>query len=656
MRAERVFVFAVTLTVSVAALMMYQCVLRADSLVSPMEWVSAVLFAILAVWLSFSLAIAILGFVSLFRDRITIQKQERLPNIAPPDPNKRTSVLVPIYNESTSDVFAGVEAMYRSLAATGMSDRFDFFVLSDSREISIWLAEEAAWKKLVARLRREFPESRCGVHYRHRSNNVARKAGNISEFCRKWGSHYDYMIVLDADSLVEGETMLAMVRRMDRDDRLGIYQVPPVPIGRDSLLARIQQFSSDVYGPIFTAGFSRFSGPDANYFGHNAILRMAPFIKHCELPRLPGEAPLGGEILSHDFVEAALMSRAGYKVEIADSLGGSYEECPTTLGDFAKRDQRWCQGNLQHAFLLISEGFRPLSRLHFLTGVLSYCASPIWILFLATTLVIAFGTEAIGQPWPDYGLALFVATMVVLATPKLLALAICCLDRPAMRQRGGFFAVLTGAVTETLISILMSPIMALHHTRFVGSNLAGFSVSWDAQQRGEHGITWRQAFAESRPALWVAAGLTLLLSIGAPHLLPWFAPILLGLWFAPALTVLMGSAAVGRRLRRWNVLRTQFETSPPAIQRLRDEIFDRMNHDSAVQPETALTFESVIRSHDWIDFHAGLLQSTETSSPADDQARRIANSIRLIGPIEDIPPTIQFQLLSDHELLLSIRN
>ncbi|MCO8123847.1 glucans biosynthesis glucosyltransferase MdoH [Stieleria sp. TO1_6] len=655
MRTERAFVAAFTLLLTFSALLLYHCVMQADGEITVMEWIAASFYAVLAAWLSFSLSLATLGFAVLLRDRIARWRTKRLVNSRPLDASKRTAVLIPIYNESPTNVFAGAEAMYRSLAATGQASLFDFFVLSDTTDVPTWLAEEAFWERLANQISDEFPDSQCRVHYRHRGKNVARKAGNIAEFCTKWGSHYDYMIILDADSLVEGDTMVEMVRRMDADDRLGIYQVPPVPIGRQSLFARIQQFSSDVYGPIFNAGFSRFAGSDANYFGHNAILRVEPFIRHCDLPHLGGAAPLGGEILSHDFVEAALMLRAGYKVEIADHLGGSYEECPTTIADFAKRDQRWCQGNLQHARLIASEGFHPFSRLHFLTGVLSYCSSPLWMLFLAGTLLTAIGAETNVKDWPAYGLILFAATMFALLLPKIMAVIISMMGPQRAKRRGGVVFTLLSAIVETVASVLISPVMALHHTRFVLSNLAGFNVRWTAQQRDDCGVSWRQAAADNWPATRLALFVTLALYAVAPQLLIWFSPILLGLWLAIPVAVLMGSSRVGLALARWNLLSTQFETQPPAIKRLCDEVLDTIQQDRELANQLSPSFETALRDPQWIERHARLLFETETSVPADEKAKRAAQAIKVFGSIDDIPPSVQFQMLADRDLVLSLQ-
>lgn len=300
------------------------------------EWIGAVLFGILFGWIAFSFAVATIGFLNLWNNPPTVRELPEDPETNAQLPS--CAILVPVYNESPEDVFARVEAMYRDLVRLDAQDSFEFYVLSDSTDHEKWLAEQWVWSTVMQRL-----GSKAKIYYRHRSENIGRKAGNIADFCTRWSGNHQYMVILDADSLMAGETLVEMVRRINADPKLGILQVPPIPIGRQSIFARLQQFSAHAYGNVFVRGFSRWAGDQGNYWGHNAIIRIDAFRDHCDLPVLPGVAPLGGAILSHDFVEAALMVAANWKVKLADDLGGSYEECPTTLADYAQRDLRWCQ-------------------------------------------------------------------------------------------------------------------------------------------------------------------------------------------------------------------------------------------------------------------------------------------------------------------------
>jgi membrane glycosyltransferase len=298
------------------------------------------------------------------------------PDRTPP----KTALVMPIYHEDPERVFAGLRAIYQSLLDTGRVEEFEVFVLSDSRQPDVWLEEEVHWYRMCC----DF-NAHGRVFYRNRERNIARKSGNLEEFCHRWGGRYRYMIVLDADSLMCGSTLTRMVDLMEAHPPVALIQSPPLPVNHKSLFARILQFGSSLYGDIFTAGASFWQLADSNYWGHNAIIRIKPFVEHCGLPKLPGKEPFGGEILSHDFVEAALLRKAGWEVWLAYDLKGSYEELPPTLIDYAKRDRRWCQGNMQHVRMVFARGFGGLSRLHFLMGIMSYLSSPLWFLFLLVT-------------------------------------------------------------------------------------------------------------------------------------------------------------------------------------------------------------------------------------------------------------------------------
>ncbi len=139
--------------------------------------------------------------------------------------------------------------------------------------------------------------------------------------------------MLDADSLMTGECIVRLALAMEADPDAGIIQTLPLIINRNTFFARVQQFAARVYGPVIATGLSTWMGRDGNYWGHNAIIRTKAFAAHAGLPDLKGKPPLGGHILSHDFVEAALIRRAGWTVYMLPDLGGSYEESPPSLID-----------------------------------------------------------------------------------------------------------------------------------------------------------------------------------------------------------------------------------------------------------------------------------------------------------------------------------
>lgn len=493
------------------------------------------LFCVLSVLVAFGCTQALIGFcIRRGRgDRFRID-----PSATPePLPPGATAVVMPIYNEEAGRVFAGLRAIYESIQATDQLDAFHFYVLSDSTEPNRWVDEEAAWAALVREL-----GAADRIFYRRRRLNTNKKAGNLADFCRRWGGAYRYMVVLDADSLMAGETIAQLVRLMEKNPRAGIIQTAPRLVRGRTPFARWQQFASRLYGPVFQAGLHYWQLDESNYWGHNAILRLAPFIEHCSLPELPGREPFGGRILSHDYVEAALLVRAGWGVWLAAELDGSYEECPGTLIDFAKRDRRWLQGNLQHCWLLAAEGLHPVSRLHLLMGILAYAASPLWLLFLLLSTLLLYRQLATGLTFMardsllcgcnlDFraqGAALFAGTLTLLFLPKVLALLDLALRRGATAF-GGWRRVIPGALLETVGSALLAPVLMLFHSKFILWTLLGRGVAWVAQHRGGDGAPdWREAILThaghtATGLLWGALALAL-----DPVFFVWLLPVLLG--------------------------------------------------------------------------------------------------------------------------------
>ncbi len=529
------------------------------------------LFSILFLWTSLSFWSATFGFLHRLRSPVRRPSPAATGSAGGAGPGRlpRTALLMPIYNEDASRALAGLRAIHESLAATGHGDRFDFFVLSDTTDPDIWLKEEIAWAHHKTSARGE-----SGIYYRRRPMNRERKSGNIADFCRAWGPGYTYMVVLDADSIMSGETLLEIVRRMESDPRIGILQVPPVPVNSGSVFARIQQFAAAMYGDIFTSGYALWTQVDGNYWGHNAIIRVKPFIECCGLSRLPGRPPLGGEVLSHDFVEAALMRRAGWEVRIATDLDGSYEECPATVTDFVRRDRRWCQGNLQHIRLIFAYGFNPMSRVHFGLGAMSYLSSPLWLVFLLFGFLGSIGQTSglhdAAQVLADHRGApeLFIATLVTLFLPKLWGLLLVLLGgRERLRAFGGPFRAALSIFLESLVSMLTAPIFMVHNVVFVASTLAGRSVEWRPQRRGEGSVRLRDAARDC--ALHTAGGFAAgaATALLAPAMFWWTLPISLGLVASAPMSAMLASAGLGRRLRRLGIFVTPQEAEPPEVLR-----------------------------------------------------------------------------------------
>ncbi|HZA95997.1 MAG TPA: glucans biosynthesis glucosyltransferase MdoH, partial [Burkholderiaceae bacterium] len=391
-----------------------------------------------------------------------------------------------------------------------------------------------------------------------------------------WGAKYRYMVVLDADSVMTGDCLTTLVRLMEARPDAGIIQTAPRAVGRDTLHARIQQFSNQVYGPVFTAGLHYWQLGESHYWGHNAIIRLEPFMKHCVLAPLPGRGSLAGEILSHDFVEAALMRRAGYGVWIAYDLDGSFEETPPNLIDEIKRDRRWCHGNLMNARLMFARGMHPVHRWVFLTGALAYLSAPLWLgfLVLSTWLLLAH-TNAEPQyfvmphqlfplwpSWqPEHAWALLAAVAAVLFVPKILA-ALLAATRSAS-SFGGTFRLMLGVLGEMLMSALLAPVRMLFHTRFVAAALLGWSIQWKSPARADKSTSIPQAL--QRHGLQTLIGLAWigLVVWKAPNVLPWIALVAAGLLLSIPISVLTSSARFGLLMRKAGLFMTPDEIRPP---------------------------------------------------------------------------------------------
>jgi membrane glycosyltransferase len=532
------------------------------------KWMLLVLFIANFSWIALSFAAGAVGFLHLLFAR---PKQPKLPETL----STRTAVVMPIYNEAPSRVFGALQAIHEDVAATGLGDHFDWFFLSDTTDPDVWIAEERAYLALRRALG---PDAR--VYYRHRVKNTARKAGNIADFVTRWGAAYDHMVVLDADSLMTGHAIAVLAAAMEADPDAGIIQTLPLIINRNTLFARVQQFAARIYGPVIADGLSLWMGRDGNYWGHNAILRTSAFAAHCGLPHLTGKPPFGGHIMSHDFVEAALIRRAGYTVYMLPSLAGSYEESPPSLIDVAARDRRWCQGNLQHLRVLPAKGLHPATRQHFATGIMAYVSSPLWLAQILIGIVLVLQASYIRPEyfsnqftlfptWPRFdaerSLMLFEVTMAVLLAPKLFGLILALFDGPVRRGGGGAIRLVSSALFEVLMSALLAPIMMMVHAGHVLHILFGFDTGWEPQRRDDGSVAFKAIMRRHRDH--VILGFIMLIAglLISPSLVAWMSPTIAGLILAIFISWVSGQKSIGLALRKLGLLVTPEEHDPPPI-------------------------------------------------------------------------------------------
>jgi membrane glycosyltransferase len=543
------------------------------------------LFATLFCWVSSGFWTALAGFLLLLRgtDPYLISRHKLETAKAPI--NTRTAIVMPICNEDVVRVFAGLRATYESLASSGHLQHFDFFVLSDTNQADTYVAELHAWQAL----RSSGAEQ---VFYRHRRRRIKRKSGNIDDFCRRWGANYAHMIVLDADSVMSGDCLATLVRLMQANPGVGIIQTAPRASGRDSMYARMQQFAMRVYGPLFTAGLHFWQLGESHYWGHNAIIRIQPFMQHCALAPLPGDGVLVGEILSHDFVEAALMRRAGWSVWIAYDLDGSYEETPPNLLDELSRDRRWCQGNLMNFRLLLAHGFHIVHRVVFVTGVMAYVSAPIWLLFLmVSTALLASHTlidpQYFTEPgqlfplWPEWhpqkALALFSATATLLFLPKILSIVL--IAAQDARGFGGKLRLTLSMLLESLNSMLLAPVRMLFHTYFVISAFLGWNAGWKSPPRDDNETGWGEALQRHGWGSLLGAVWTMAVYKLSPGYFWWWLPITGSLMLSIPISVLSSRTSWGRLMRKIGLFLIPEEKNPP------QELLATARYAAADQPQ-----------------------------------------------------------------------
>lgn len=564
--------FVPVIGIAAAGILLMVDILRANGL-SFAEMPVLALFALAFTLIAASFCNAMTGFL------IQLFARDPLAFAAPVVRRKassidtRTAIIMPAYNEDPVRVCERLESIYRSLQYTGELRKFVFFLLSDTTNAAIGEQELQQWRALCARL-----NAHGRIRYRRRVWNTRRKVGNIDDFCERWGKHFDYMLVLDADSVMAGEVIVDLVKIMQANPRVGLLQSLPAAVNQDTAFARILQFGSRLCSEMLTIGGSFWQLGQANYFGHNALIRIEPFVRDCKLPVIPGDSPLSGDILSHDFVESALLQRAGWEVWNLAYPSGSYEEMPSNIVDYAKRDRRWCQGNLQHIKLLRGYGLTWMSRLHLFLGIMSYLGSLVWFLMIALGIYLLwddaltiheyFNPDKLFPIWEIVksreAISLFGTTIGLLLIPKFLA-AFVVLQRQSLRAGfGGVGGMATSLLVEILFMMLTAPVMMVFHLWFIFSVFTGHRIGWNSQARGNRGLTLYEALSCQKWQTISGAAIIIAVSNVAPQHLYWMAPILAGLLLAGPLAVIGSREDLGAWLRRVGLFLIPEETATPA--------------------------------------------------------------------------------------------
>lgn len=542
--------------------------------INVLELLLVLLFIALFAWIAMAFASAFAGFVliaSRRAARLGLSQHSPAPELG-----ARTALLMPTYNEDPERLMAGLQAIYESVQATGQLAQFDFFVLSDTTRPEIRIAEEDAFAAL-----RQRTGGHSNLFYRRRDDNRERKAGNIADWVRRFGGAYPQMLILDADSLMTGDVIVRLAGAMEGNPDVALIQTLPMIVNGNTLFARMQQFAGRVYGPVIAHGVAWWHGSESNYWGHNAIIRTRAFADHAGLPELGGFKPFGGTVLSHDFVEAALLRRGGWALHMVPGLAGSYEEGPPSLTDMLIRDRRWCQGNLQHGAVLPARGLHWVSRWHLLMGIGHYFTSPMWAMLMLIGLAIPL--ESAGFAWsslsipgfspteywrqqnPERFLWVFILTMTVLLAPKFMGYLTLLFDRDTRRGCGGMSRAGLSMLLETLLAALMAPITMYVQSRGLAEVLAGRDSGWDAQRRDDGSVPLSSLVRSygGLSLLGVLAGAMAYLI--SPSLAAWMAPVILGLVLSIPIVMMTSSRSAGVWLRRIRIFAIPEETAPPQV-------------------------------------------------------------------------------------------
>ncbi|MGX9419113.1 glucans biosynthesis glucosyltransferase MdoH [Vibrio sp. WJH972] len=561
---SRLIVLGVTVGLSAYGITEMHGVLNTNKITN-LQLLFLVLFSVNFIWVSFAFAQALLGFVIHLKPRI-IKHQEV-------EPEFKTAILLPIYNENPIRIKSTIEAMKADLVEKSPG-KYAFFILSDTNRSDAWIAEEEAFLDLMADRTED-----CPVYYRRRHKNVERKAGNIGDWVQRWGGEYEAMIVLDADSIMSAESMITLSRRLAAAPNVGLIQTLPKLVFANTLYSRLQQFANQCFGPIYAEGLSAWHGLSSNFWGHNAIIRSRAFAEAAHLPILSGKAPFGGHVLSHDFIEAALMRRAGWGVRFDTDIECSFEEAPPSLSDVMVRDRRWCQGNLQHKAFIFAKGFCMPTRLHIFAGIMSYLSAIFWLALIIVGLAIAiqakfirpeyFSNPSLFPTWPIFdserALSLFAISMLIVLAPKIFGWFAAMVNVRRCMQFGGPILLTLSTLFEVVMSALYAPILMVSQLGVVIGIFRGKDSGWKPQSRDDGAISWASARRGHTLHTLFGLALSAIAFTVSNALVFWILPITIGLVLSIPLSWISGGEKRTKYLKVLGLLRAPDEKRPAKI-------------------------------------------------------------------------------------------
>ena len=473
----------------------------------------------------------------------------------------RTAITMTLRNEDPARAYARLETLMLSLEKTGEDLFFSFFILSDTNDAQVALEEERRFEDLKMR----YPRFASRIHYRRRETNEGFKAGNMRDFCERYGADFEFMLPLDADSLMSGNMIRRMVRMAQAYPKLGILQSLVVGAPTQSGFARIFQFGMRHGMRPYTMGSAWWAGDCGPFWGHNALVRIAPFRDECHLPVLPGGPPLGGQILSHDQVEAVLMRRAGYECRVLPEESGSFEDNPPTLLEFTRRDLRWCQGNMQYWQLLDMKGIQPMSRFQLIWAIMMFVGVPAFTLILLLAALKPLDGEDLTRFPAQSAIAFYLAFLALYLAPKLAGFLDIALTRGALARYGGAFRFFSGALLEVLFSFMLGASTTLRTGIFIIGLAFGHSVVWSGQSRDAHQLTLEEALAGLWPQMVFGGLLFAIAAELAPQLILWSLPLTLGYVLAAPFAVFTSGPAFGAFLKKTGLCAIPEDLAPPPV-------------------------------------------------------------------------------------------
>ncbi|SDE11936.1 glucans biosynthesis glucosyltransferase MdoH [Belnapia rosea] len=475
-----------------------------------------------------------------------------LRHARPPSGRLHTAIAVCIRNEEMAQVLPPLARLLDGLAVAGAAQHFTLWFLSDTQDPALATAEEAAIEEFRAR----HPRTR----YRRRSRNAGFKAGNVMDFLDHHAEGAALMLCLDADSEMSAQAVLRLVGCMEADHRIAILQ--QLIAGRPAAAAfpRLFQFGMRAGMRAWAMGQAWWQGPDGPYWGHNALIRIEPFRRHCRLEALPDGSP----ILSHDQVEAVRLHAAGWKVCCLPDEAGSLEGNPPALPEFMARDLRWAAGNMQYFALLRLPGLTWMGRWQLLQAILLFLGAPLWTGVLVFAALNAANGGAVATPGGSL-LALMAVTWTMLHAPKLCGYAEVLLKPGLAEAYGGRGALLRGAVAELVFTTLLDPVSILNKAMFLAALPFGARQGWAPQNRAARGISWVDAARLLWPHTLFGAAIFGLLLVAAPGALAWALPPAGGLLLAIPFCVATASPRLSDRLRRMGLAATPEERVTEAL-------------------------------------------------------------------------------------------